>query len=99
MASTTGEPIDVRYCFNKGGQGTREITTKSGRRCVGPVRARFDSSGKLVMEADRASCARGGGFYPHGVECTQGSGSEAMCYGQERGGERNRWKNSFRRSK
>ena len=91
--------MDVKYCFDKNGSGTRTINTRrTNDRCVGPVRARFDSSGNLIMDADSATCSRGGGFYGHGVECTQQDGGKAICYGQERGGTRNKWKNGFRRN-
>ena len=99
--TTYGKPVTVRYCFDKNGRGTREELLPRDERCVGPLWARFDSSGKLRMNADSASCSRGSGFshfVPHYVECIQGAGNKADCYGQELGGERLSWKNAFRRA-
>ena len=94
----TREPIGVQYCFDSSGRGTRTITKKqSGDHCVGSVRARFDSSGKLRFDSDGAPCGRGGGFVPEIVDCTSFSG-KAECYGTERGGKQRKWKARFRRS-
>ena len=97
FSSTTAEPINIRYCFDKNGRGTQEVEQERNGRCVGPIRARFDSSGKLRMDVDRASCTRGGGYVPQLVECTRGNDGKADCDGKERGGPRT-WKNPFRRS-
>ena len=89
--------MDVRYCFDKNGRGTREVLMSRGDRCVGSARARFDSSGKLRFNADGASCQRNPRFSPEQVDCTQGAGNKADCYGVALEGERTRWKNPFRR--
>ena len=64
----------------------------------GPARARFDSSGKLRLNADGAGCNKGPVFVPEQVDCTQGAGNKADCYGQGFDANRTRWKNPFRRS-
>ena len=98
VAMNTGEPITVQYCFDANGNGTRTvIKSKSNDRCTGPVRAKFDALGNLHIQADGASCRRGGGFVPQQVECAQGAGDRADCYGQEKGGKRNKWDARFRR--
>ena len=98
-STKTGEPIKVKYCFDGNGNGSRAITkSETGERCTGSVRAKFDSSGRLHMEADGAPCAKGGSFVPHSVDCTQGGAGKAECYGQERGGLHNKWQAKFRRS-
>lgn len=94
----TGEPLDVQYCFDANGRGSRVVKQKrSNSRCAGSVRARFDSSGKLLIDADSAACSNGGNFVPHYVQCTPDSSGKAQCYGQERGGQSNRWQARFRR--
>ena len=94
----TGEPLDVQYCFDANGKGSRVVKQKrSNSRCAGSVRARFDSSGKLLIDADSAACSNGGNFVPHYVQCTPDNSGKAQCYGQERGGVSNRWKAKFRR--
>jgi hypothetical protein len=92
------KPIDVRYCFDTNGRGTREVKMENGTRCIGPLRARFDPNGKLRMNADSAPCDRGSFFEPEQVECTQGAGGKADCDGKALGGKRLSWKNAFRRS-
>ncbi len=92
------KPIDVRYCFDANGRGTREVKMENGTRCIGPLRARFDPNGKLRMNADSAPCDRGSFFEPEQVECTEGSGGKADCDGKALGGKRLRWKNAFRRA-
>lgn len=94
----TKEPIGVQYCFDAKGRGSRTITKpESGDRCVGSVRAQFDSSGKLRIDSDGAPCNKGGGFVPELVDCTSAAG-KAECYGNERGGQQRKWKARFRRS-
>lgn len=98
LVSTSGEPVTVQYCFDGNGNGSRSVTRqKSGDRCTGSVRARFDSAGRLHFDADGAPCPKGGGFVPHKVECTPGSDGKATCKGQEQG-RRNKWDARFRRS-
>ncbi len=93
------KPVILRYCFDKNGRGTREELLDWGERCVGPARARFDASGKLILNADGASCDQSSAtFGAQYVECTRGSDDKADCYGQEFGSG-DRWKNPFRRSK
>jgi hypothetical protein len=93
----TNEPIDVQYCFDAKGRGTRTITTHESRdRCIGSVQAQFDSSGKLIIDADGSPCNKGGGFVPQHVECSSNSG-KADCDGRERGRSRLKWKARFRR--
>ena len=100
VSMNTGEPIDVKYCFDANGRGTRSITmTRSKDRCAGSVRAQFDALGNLIINADGAPCGRGSSFVPQDVQCTQATGGgKATCYGQERGGKRNKWDAKFRRS-
>lgn len=100
VSMNTGEPIDVKYCFDANGRGTRTVTmTRSRDRCVGSVRANFDALGNLNINADGAACGKGGSFVPQDVQCSQASGGgKATCYGQERGGRRNKWDAKFRRS-
>ncbi|MDR2487981.1 MAG: SrfA family protein [Desulfovibrio sp.] len=94
----THEPIGVQYCFDANGQGTRTITKHQSRdRCVGSVRSRFDSSGRLIIDADGSPCNKGGGFVPELVECSSTDG-KADCFGKERGGLQRKWKARFRRS-
>lgn len=98
LSSSRGEPVTVQYCFDAKGNGSRTITLlRSKDRCVGSVRADFDPLGALRINADSSPCAKGGGFVPHYVECTQGSGNKAQCYGREKGGRNNRWDAKFRR--
>lgn len=100
VSMNTGEPIDVKYCFDANGRGTRTVTmTRSKDRCAGSVRAQFDALGNLIINADGAPCGRGGSFVPQDVQCNQPTGGgKATCYGQERGGKRNKWDAKFRRS-
>ena len=94
----TKEPIGVQYCFDANGRGSRTVTKpQSGDRCVGSVRAKFDSSGRLVIDSDGAPCNKGGGFVPELVQCTS-AGGKADCNGNERGGQQRKWKARFRRS-
>ena len=94
----TGEPLDVKYCFDANGRGKRTVTgRRSKERCVGSVRASFDALGNLIINADGAPCDKGGAYVPQDVQCTQTGGGKAGCYGQERGGRRNKWDAQFRR--
>ena len=94
----TGEPLDVQYCFDAGGRGSRVVRQKdTNSRCAGSVRSRFDSSGKLHIDADRAACSNGGQFVPHVVVCTPDKNGKAQCYGQEQSRSGNRWQARFRR--
>lgn len=94
----TNEPLDVKYCFDASGRGSRTILQKHSRdRCVGSVRARFDASGTLRIDSDSAACGDGGGFVPQQVQC-RSSGGKADCFGTERGRLNRKWKARFRRS-
>ena len=93
----TREPIGVQYCFDANGHGTRTITKpQSGDRCVGSVRAKFDSSGRLRIDSDGAPCGKGGGFVPEQVDCSS-AGGKADCSGAVRGDPQRKWKARFRR--
>jgi hypothetical protein len=99
LADSSGDPVVVTYCFDAKGNGTRAITRKQrGDRCAGPVQARFDGSGKLLIDADGAACPRGSAFVPHRVECVPGAGGHADCNGREQGGFKNRWNAQFRKN-
>ncbi|MDR1947446.1 MAG: SrfA family protein [Desulfovibrio sp.] len=99
LVDSSGDPVIVTYCFDGKGSGTRAITRKQkGDRCAGPVRARFDQSGKLLIDADGAPCPRGSAFVPHRVECLPGAGGDASCNGREQGGFKNRWNAKFRKN-
>ena len=94
----TREPIGVQYCFDANGSGTRTITKQqSNDRCVGPVRAKFDSSGRLRIDSDGAPCGKGGGFVPEQVDCSS-AGGKADCSGAVRGDPQRKWKARFRRN-
>ena len=94
----TNEPIGVQYCFDANGNGKRTITKQQSKdRCVGSVRAKFDSSGRLRIDSDGAVCGKGGGFVPETVECSS-SGGKADCSGAARGDKQRKWKAQFRRS-
>ena len=96
--TVTNKPLEVTYCFDAKGRGTRAIESVSYGRCVGPVRAKFGSGeGDLHMDADSASCAKGGAFVGHLVECDGQGPGQTQCYGQELGGKRNKWDAIFRR--
>ncbi|MDR2604176.1 MAG: SrfA family protein [Desulfovibrio sp.] len=99
LVDSSGDPVIVTYCFDDKGNGTRAITRKQrGDRCAGSVRARFDGSGKLLIDADGAACPRGSAFVPHRVECLPGAGGDARCNGRELGGFKNRWNAKFRKN-
>ncbi|MDR2124710.1 MAG: SrfA family protein [Desulfovibrio sp.] len=99
LMDSSGDPVTVTYCFDDKGNGTRAINRKKkGDRCAGSVRARFDESGKLLIDADGAACPRGSAFVPHRVECLPGSGGDARCNGRELGGFKNRWNAKFRKN-
>jgi hypothetical protein len=99
LVDSSGDPVIVTYCFDDKGNGTRAINRqKKGDRCAGSVRARFDGSGKLLIDADGAACPRGSAFVPHRVECLPGAGGDARCNGRELGGFKNRWNAKFRKN-
>jgi hypothetical protein len=99
LMDSSGDPVTVTYCFDDKGNGTRAINRKQrGDRCAGSVRARFDASGKLLIDADGAACPRGSAFVPHRVECLPGTGGDARCNGRELGGFKNRWNAKFRKN-
>lgn len=99
VSMNTGDPILVEYCFDAKGRGSRKITnTRNKDRCTGNVRAKFDASGRLIIDADSASCLSGGKYVPQHVECTDGKGNKTTCYGKEKGGRSNKWDAKFRRS-
>jgi hypothetical protein len=99
LVDSSGDPVIVTYCFDDKGNGTRAISRKQkGDRCAGSVRARFDRSGKLLIDADGAACPRGSAFVPHRVECLPGTGGDANCNGREMGGFKNRWNAKFRKN-
>lgn len=94
--TTTGKPIEVTYCFDANGRGTRAIQSVSYGRCVGPVRAGFGGGdGDLRMDADDATCAKGSSFGGHLVDCYGKGPGQTQCYGQERKGKRNKWEATF----
>ena len=64
----TGEPLDVQYCFDAGGRGSRVVRQKDANsRGRGSVRFRSDSRGKLHTDADSAAVSQRGPFVPTGV--------------------------------
>ena len=90
------EPITVQYCFDENGKGTRTVQEKGGSRCAGPLQARFDSAGKLVIDGSSAACNSGGRFVPQRVQCS-GRGDSTQCYGKELSDKGLEWKANFRR--
>jgi hypothetical protein len=97
-SSRTNEPVTVRYCFGADGQGSRSVKEQaSGGTCQGPVRAQFDSSGKLDIRSEAAKCSTRGTYVPQTVQCEQ-QGKKASCFGREHSPRGNRWRATFRRT-
>ncbi len=76
-------PIIEEYCFDNNGGGTRTIYDRqNGQSYTGPMRARFDSGGNLILDITRAQNPLGNDFYnPEYVTCSQG-GSDLRCRGK-----------------
>ncbi|MDL2316819.1 SrfA family protein [Desulfovibrio sp. OttesenSCG-928-A18] len=94
----TREPLMVQYCFDANGKGSRTISrSKKQDSCTGGAKARIDSSGRLIIDADSAHCKKGGGFVPQRVECSAGADGKTECKGKEQGGSSNSWDAQFTR--
>jgi hypothetical protein len=94
--SETGEALVAEYCFDREGRGTRTVQKENGEACTGPVQARFDDRGRLIIESGIADCDDGGGYVPQEVECS-GSGDSVDCRGQEISPQALSWQAGFRR--
>lgn len=96
LVSTKGEPVNVQYCFDNKGSGTRNITeTRNNTRCTGSVTAHFDGLGSLVFDARRSACNSGGAYVPQRIDCKPDKSGTAQCYGRNRSGKK--WKAVFKR--
>jgi hypothetical protein len=94
-----GEPVLAEYCFDQNGRGQRNVRQAELRDCSGPLRARFESNGRLFIESEAAACNDGSAYVPQRVECS-GSGDSTQCYGQElnpQNPDSARWQAGFRR--
>ncbi len=81
--STTGERVEMEYCFSGDGSGRRTIRQRDGDICSGPANARFSGS-RLDITAQEAYCHRGG-YVPHTVQC-KGTEQSTRCHGKEKKG-------------
>lgn len=91
----TKEPVVIEYCFDANGKGRSTVIETSGRRCSAPSSARFDESGKLVIEdQDHMRCPGGGNYTKNRVDCTS-EGGQAKCDGVPEKGQR--WNATIRR--
>jgi hypothetical protein len=80
-ANTTcnGRQITEEYCFNATGGGARSIYDEDGV-FSGPLRARFDSRGNLIINISRAPNTRdpNNWYSPEYVKCS-GAGGDMNC--------------------
>ncbi len=81
--SSTGERVEMEYCFSADGSGRRTIRQRDGDICSGSASARFSGS-RLNITAQEAYCRRGK-FVPHKVQCN-GTEQSTRCHGKEKKG-------------
>lgn len=81
------EEIKVDYQFDDTGQGKVTIRQKDGVVCEGPAKARFDGSGKLLIEElANPKCSDGTTFAKSTVTCDVDPKGGADCKGRNDGG-------------
>ena len=81
----TGRVIGVRswtFSFDRGGEGVQILAWDDGNVCQGPVRARFDGTGLLILDAD--DCNGAESFVATTFQCRWLDASVADCAGLER---------------
>jgi hypothetical protein len=92
----TSEQVTVEYCFDRDGRGSRTVREANGKRCAGPVQARFNDSGRLIIDSEAADCDQEGSYVPQRVECA-GSADDTRCQGRELDSQSLEWQARFRR--
>jgi hypothetical protein len=81
----TGRIIGVRswtFSFDHGGEGVQTLAWDDGNACRGPVGARFDDTGLLILDAE--DCNGGESFVATTFRCRWIDASVADCSALER---------------
>jgi len=67
---------DWHMCFNARGEGRQAMRGDDGSVCEGPVRARLDQDGRLILgEGGNLACDDGGYIHRRDIACDGGNGS------------------------
>jgi hypothetical protein len=70
---------DWHMCFDTKGEGRQAMRGDDGSVCQGPVRARLDGDGRLILgEGGNLACDDGGYIHRRDIACTGGGGANGL---------------------